>query len=293
MSGAQQQNEQFPYVFFVPYSTAKFTLGFSTTLTLLLLAIIRILNISRIPAKSFESLFFLFSTIFLSAVILFTEAAEQYDLFLAIPLAINAGVVLSTLFCSTSERNSLTSNHNNHSGMKTRKRLAAGLFSLTLILASYHGLASYVSNRPSLTFARISSDVTLLGPGSYQTSPTRLAIRFSAQHLAENTTISGEASINPRHLQNDNPVRFLISLDQRHENATWASNHPSYANIECTVRLNDKQAFKGKIADLSTPIFVTMSPTSRDEIKLKLQMKTTAPTTSTFKSPTLAVEYIH
>jgi hypothetical protein len=293
MSGAQQQYEQFPYVFFVPFASAKFAFGFAATIVLLSLSIIRFTSFSRIPPKPFESTFLTFSLVFIVVVILLAESAEQYDLFLAIPFSINAGIILSHLIRPQVDIPLLQKSPSCSPCFYEAQCLLLGFTILTTIGGIYYAVASYISNQPRLTFARTNGETTSTGPARYENQSNRFSLCFSSDEITSGTVITATTKLNKGDFSKDN-ARFFISLDQRHQNHTWNSALFLQKNIEYKIKINNKTIYQGLLDSLETPFFAITPIPIEDDFNITLELRSNTDVVSPPSAPpTVAIEYMH
>ncbi len=293
MSGAQQQYEQFPYVFFVPFASAKFSFGFASIIVLLSLSVIRLVSFSRITPKTFESTFFTFSFVFIVVVLLLAESAEQYDLFLAIPLSINAGIVLSHLIRPRFEVATLRDSTKSSPCLYEAKSLLLGFAVLTAMGGIYYVVANSISARPSLTFARTDGETTSTGPARYENQPDRFSLCFSSDRISSGTVITATSKLNRGDFSGDH-ARFFISLDQRQRNQTWNFEEQKQNNIEYQVKINHKIVSQGSLNSLETPIFANTPIPLAEDLNITLELRASADVIVRPSLPaTIAIEYMH
>jgi hypothetical protein len=293
MSGAQQQYEQFPYVFFVPYSSAKYAFGFCSTLVLLLLALFRCFNISQLPAKSFEAVFFTFSLVFILVVLFLSESAEQYDLFLAIPLAINAGIVLSPLLQTINGNCKKTSIQRTFLEFDFIRYLVPGIVALSVTITTYYCIANYISKQPKLTFVPTDGEVTFTGPALCDNETDRLSLTFPDEKTLKDTVVSATVKLQRKHFSGPQ-IRFFLSQDQRHRNQIWNHAGHEQPNASYQVKINNRIVFNGNMSSLLSPKYLSTDLPEEEHFDLTIQMHALADINEAPDSKTsLTLEYLH
>ena len=288
MSGGREAGEMFPSVFNVPYAAGKFAFAHAIVCLLLILAISRALAAHQ-PLGAFERVMFLFSVSFILPILLLTEAAEQYDLVLSVPLAVNAAVQFASLKrqqISSSTANVVRPN-------RASSVWLGGLAIWVSVIVVWYCASKVVQASPDLTFAEAEvvsvSDNSRLNAGRHA-----YCLETRSGVLADNEEMVAEFKVPAASLSTDR-LRFFVSLDQRRKRIFWKFPIWTASKIRYSVTVDGEEVSTGLIGELRYAAFVNCSVNRRaGDVPIVLRIWSTQHTASgegAFGG--VAIEYLH
>ena len=288
MSGGREPGEMFPSVFNVPYAAGKFAFGHAIVSALLTFAIARTLAVHQ-PLSAFERVMFLFSLSFILPILLLTEAAEQYDLVLSIPLAVNAAVQLGNL------KRPQTSDHPDKPVRRKKATTVwlGGLAICTCMIVIWLSACKVVQANPKLTFAE-AGVVSVSDNAELRAGRHAYCLEARDRVLPANDELVAELSVPTTSLSGDR-LRFFVSLDQRRKRMFWEFPAWITRNIHYSVTVDGIEVSAGRIGTLRYAAFVDAAVNRKASvIPIVLRIRTGEDTTTgedAFSG--VAIEYLH
>ena len=291
-SGSTVVDEVFPSRFFVPFVTMRSAWGTSWFCFLLIAGILRLLRLPVLPFSVWELLPFVFSSVFLVALILLAEAGEQYDIFLAFPLAVAAGRLFS---CG--KRADVQSDPSRFSSPGWSAVVLYFLPPIVLlVVAAVVQLAAAAALRrhPEMTFA---SPVTIVSDSHGVAEVSRRAAVLHTERIPElqaGQSVSCIFAV-PASAFSSDAIRFFLSADQRRQGMVQLPM-PADLPLVYELRIDGKRVAGGALQELISPSFrIAWVDPGSDVRTLELRMTATGSLGSSQLSQAcrLAVEYLH
>jgi hypothetical protein len=204
-SGAVVDGDQFPLLYTVPWVAPKMFFADIVYIVLLAFALVRCLCLSRLPLGIHERWLALFSFSLIGVMVLLGEPSQQYDYFLAIPLAVNVGIMIGSK--GTTQRAKPVTVLVN-----CILELLPGLILLGVLAGLTSAFSVFLQQNTRFTFARPAELVASEGARLVEGRAAVALVPESAPSASG--MISGEIRISRRDLLT-NKIRFLLSADQR------------------------------------------------------------------------------
>lgn len=291
LSGGVIPNEAFPSRFHVPLVTLKSTWGSGWYCVLLSLGIIRLLLIPVMPIHHFEWFPGVFSCVFLAMLLALAEAGEQYDLFLAFPLAISGarviGIQCRTLIRDTRENTGASMVHMSSGYLRF---FAPGVSAILGLAVLQLCLGQVVAGKPALTFAE-------LQPASKSAATGRCAaslLPVSPIALKQGESLRTHFEVSDSALASE-WIHFFVSADQRRERL-WPECDFTNLPLTFSVAVDGEIVCKGSVRDLKRPPFiVSRISRSRDIHRVELAVTAESDVSATQMGARghLTIEYVY
>jgi hypothetical protein len=231
---------------------------------------------------------FLFSLSFILPILLLTEAAEQYDLVLSIPLAVNAAVQLGNL------KRPRTSDHPDK---PVRRKEATtvwlgGLTICTCMTVIWLSACKVVQANPKLTFAE-AGVISVSDNAELRAGRHAYCLEARDRVLPANDELVAELSVPTTSLSGDR-LRFFVSLDQRRKRMFWEFPTWITRKIYYSITVDGNEVSAGPIGTLRYAAFVD-APVDRKPgiIPIVLRIRTEEDTTTGEDALGVAIEYLH
>ncbi len=287
-SGAVVWGEQFPHTYFVPWFSSRAAFGHAVYLWLCVCAVVRCVNSHTLPMWRIELAWFVFGLTLVSVVLLNCEVGQQYDLFLFIPLGINAARVLSATDSPT-----LQSHQLRNEGL--RRTLLSGVVVILVVCGAGSAVSAFLTNDESWTFATPVSETAeqnaVLDCSRFscclQPNPDE---RRNAREFVGSVRFSGQSLSGP-------DLRFLVSLDQRRTKMLW--DYPDWIDepLRYEILINGDSVLEGPLAELREAIWVHKRFEQRNvELTVTMRLFSADADYSLDTSgglPSIAIEYVH
>ena len=297
MSGGVRQGETFPSVFNVPYAGMKFTWAGGLYCCLLSLAMLRVILIKRIPFVLLEVFPVVFSLVGVVAILVFTETAEQYDIFLALPLAITAARVLAVSGAGHTAPVAVATTLDSirSSAGKWTGPVVSTAVLVAILVGMHLSGATLLGRHPEWTFAEAKLLESNSGPGGVDTGRFANAVfPVEGDSLAAGVIAKADFTVAASDLSTDR-LRFFISRDQRRQRA-WDSIPEVDLPIWYCVSVDGDVVSEGQLGDLEPALFIQHPLRKGGGLhRIELLMTTTREISSEelTATPRLAIEYVH
>ncbi len=295
LSGGVIANEAFPSRFHVPLVTLKSTWGSGWYCFLLCLGIIRLLLIPVMPTHHFEWYPGVFSCVFLAMLLALAEAGEQYDLFLAFPLAISGARVLGAQPWSLIREARKNTGASIVSVSSACVRyFSTGLSAMLGVFALQLCLGMVVAGNPSLTFAELQVGSGSEGTGRAMERCAASLLPVSPRGMKKGESLTTHYEVSDSVLGSE-WIHFFVSADQRRERL-WPECDFTNLPLTFSVAVDDQIVCAGSVKDLKRPPFI-VSRISRSRENHRIELTVTAESdVSAIQMQTrghLTIEYVY
>jgi hypothetical protein len=257
------------------------------------LSILRLLLIKHYPLGEGEVFVVGFCVSGVSTILLLTEVLGPYDIFLAFPLAWNAGVLVSGAGISLDRASAFRET------LSSFKWGVGCLAALLLVHAGLGGLvkAADISFPP---FGDKEPSEVLADTSEVHSSPNMLSLSFREidSRSISAGTVKATAVI-PASVLRSGRVRFFVSGDQRVHRVFSAESDWNDFPITYSVAVGEEVVASGRLSELSVPRFVTHkfndSMRNRDSVgvTMVLHCAKDLQIQSDQRWPVVAVEYLY
>ncbi|MGV2336598.1 MAG UNVERIFIED_CONTAM: hypothetical protein LVR18_21665 [Planctomycetaceae bacterium] len=284
-SGAVVDGDQFPLLYTVPWVAPKMFFADIVYIVLLAFALVRCLCLSRLPLGIHERWLALFSFSLIGVMVLLGEPSQQYDYFLAIPLAVNVGIMIGSK--GTTQRAKPVTVLVN-----CILELLPGLILLGVLAGLTSAFSVFLQQNTRFTFARPAELVASEGARLVEGRAAVALVPESAPSASG--MISGEIRISRRDLLT-NKIRFLLSADQRRHGVLF--DRPPWwdSDLRYRVLIDGVETASGPVSDLATARQIT-ADISKDSKQVCIRLELEGDLNqSIHQSPpvSIAVEYVH
>jgi hypothetical protein len=291
-SGSAVVDEVFPARFFVPFVTLRSAWGTSWFCFLLIAGILRLLRLPVLPFSVWELFPFVFSSVFLVALLLLAEAGEQYDIFLALPLAVAAGRLLS--WDKPAEVQSDPSGFSSPGWPAVVRYFLPPLVLLVVVAVIQLAAAAALRRHPEMTFA---APVTIVSDSHGVAEVSRCAAVLHTERLAElqaGQSVSCKFAV-PASSFSTNVIRFFLSADQRRQGMVQLPL-PADLPLVYELRIDGNPVAGGTLQELISPSFqIARVDPNADVRTVELRVTATDSLDASQLSQAfrVAVEYLH
>ncbi len=295
LSGGVVPDETFPSRFHVPLVTLKSTWASGWYCILLCLGIIRLLLIPVMPIHHFEWYPGVFSLVFLAMLLALAEAGQQYDLFLAFPLAVSGARVLGT------QSRSLIGEERESTGMTAvrvssalTRFYASGVSAILGVVVLQLWLGKVIAANPSLTFAELKPVSESVAASGATARCGAALLPVASVGLKKGESLGTVFEVSESDLGSGS-LHFFVSGDQRRERL-WPASDFTALPLTFSVAIDDQIVCSGPVGELEHPPFVVSqipgsAATHRIELKVTAEADVSAAQLGTRGH--LTVEYVY
>ena len=289
--GGQVEGEMFPSVFWVPWFSSKRIYCCLVMSGLILCALWRLLIVAALPIQIGEVFPFCFCIISMAVILLLGEAAAQYDIFLAFPLAWCGGMVVRMWLEPQRAQSFVAKDH----GSTVNAFLIGGAL-FAAVVAIHYAAGAYVDSA-AWTFDRpvVLSKDDHAASGEWATSEISDASAFLSipQSTVPPVGTKVSASFMTTHSYSDGQrIRFFVTGDQQRKKIWLDSEWVSYP-VTFSVAVNGSEVAKGSLGELSKPLFIDQPLLNAKDRPAVIS--TTLVTEGVWSEgvPSIGIEYIH
>lgn len=298
MSGGVRQSETFPSIFHVPFASLKFAWGGGWYCLLVSLAILRVILISRIPGELVEVFPAVFSMVGVVAILIFTETAEQYDIFLAFPLAMAAARVLAVRGagggnCSVVKPR--TGCEVRSAVWQPRSLIFGAVFLLAMLVVIHLAIAEILSTQPRWTFTQPRLSDENSGRGEIDSGRYASVVLAEASPVLVVGVIAKATFVVAEEDLSTDQLRFFVSYDQRRQRL-WGKLPFADLPLRYCVAVDGSPVADGRLEDLANAKFIEHPFQAKGgvhQVELLITAERDISSNEFTYSPRLAIEYVH
>ncbi len=283
----------------VPWAWTKSQLSITGQAILLVLMLIRLGFIGKLPVCDGELYPAIFSFSTYMIILTLTESNSFYDIFLALPLAWNGGLVVSAVLNLHNVENITNTTMRCQSMLSFARMGMVGL----LVVMTIHGLAAFAIGRSNLTFAKFHQ----LTPADSSSSSTKphvsvsrdcIALGFDSteQQFFEEGDVVAAMFATEYPFSKKAKIEFFVTGNQRRRFAITADRDWDELPVEFCVSIDGVELIRDRISRLSQPVFVSnpvMQVGAQSVITVKLTSLSGWSPKDFEHEPVVAIEYVH
>lgn len=288
MSGGIQQYEHWPVLYFNPFVSMKICWARAFSILLAGLAITRLLHLRCLPMHCIEFIWWIYGLVLVVAILLFGEAEEQYDICLALPMAVSAARLLCSLSAgrvgNAAGRIAGMINARNHP-------LFSGAVLLCCLIAMFSAVAFLAGGLNRLQFVAPVEAVTVSAGDTGFFERNSLCLR--AEGAANSTVASSIGTSFRRRDFAEGRLRCLLTRDYRRGGQIPSGGDNAAVCFRCLV--NGALVAEGQLAELETARWLDVAlPNSADDVHFALELLPEGESAdSATQIEVIAAEYFH
>jgi hypothetical protein len=293
------EGEEEPDYGAVPWAYTKSQLSTTGQVILLVLLLIRLGFIGKLPVRGGELYPAIFSFSTYMIILALTESNSFYDIFLALPLAWNAGLVVSAVLGLHNVANITDTTMPRRSMLSFASMGVVGL----LVVVTIHGLAAFAIDGSNLTFANFHQ----LSPADSSSRSTKpkvfvsrecisLSFDSTEQQFFEKGDVVAAMFATEYPFSEKGKIEFFVTGNQRRRFVFTPDRDWAHLPVEFCVSIDGVELLRDRIYRLSEPVFVSHPI---DQVGAQSVITVTLTSLSSWSpkdfehEPVVAIEYVH